>query len=95
MLDRSEAVERIRNALYRRTGSRWSVTVGRGTTWGWITVRSPKARRVDGFEIPEAEARHLALIFPSNGLIHAQGISIPPSERDRYVREAENLKTEG
>ncbi len=42
-MDRDEAIKRIRAALKRRSGKLWSVTGGRGTSWGWI-----KHRRASG-----------------------------------------------
>ena len=44
-MDRDEAIKRIREGLKRRTGRTWSVTGGRGTAWGWITVDAPPARQ--------------------------------------------------
>ncbi len=43
--DRDETIRRIRTALQRRSGKSWSVTGGRGTVWGWITIDAPPARR--------------------------------------------------
>ena len=43
-MTRDEAITRIKAALKRRSGKTWSVTGGRGTSWGWITVISPPAR---------------------------------------------------
>ncbi len=45
MFDRDETIKRIRTALKRRSGKPWSVTGGRGTAWGWITIDAPPARR--------------------------------------------------
>ena len=45
-LDRNEVIKRIKAALKRKTGKTWSVTGGRGTGWGWITVQAPKSRRI-------------------------------------------------
>src|SRR5919106_1076456 len=45
MTDRDEAIRQIRAALRRRSGRAWSVTGGRGTAWGWITITAPRARR--------------------------------------------------
>jgi hypothetical protein len=45
MNDRDETIRRIRIALCRRSGKTWSVTGGRGTGWGWITIDAPPARR--------------------------------------------------
>jgi len=46
MLNRDETIERIRAALKKKTGKTWSVSGGRGTSWGWITVQAPPKRRV-------------------------------------------------
>lgn len=40
-----EAIKRIKAALYRRSGKTWSVTGGKGTAWGWITIDAPPGRR--------------------------------------------------
>lgn len=45
-VDRNDAIKLIREALRKRSGKAWSVTGGRGTAWGWITIMSPPARRV-------------------------------------------------
>ena len=45
MNDRDEAIKQIKAALQRRSGKPWSVTGGRGTAWGWITIDAPPARR--------------------------------------------------
>lgn len=44
-MDRNETIKRIREALKKRSGKIWSVTGGRGTAWGWITIDAPPARR--------------------------------------------------
>lgn len=43
--DRDFAVKVIRDNLKKRSGKSWSVTVGRGTAWGWLHVDAPNARR--------------------------------------------------
>ena len=43
--DRDAVIKRIRAALQRRSGKAWSVTGGRGTAWGWLTIDAPPARR--------------------------------------------------
>lgn len=43
-MERDETIKRIRTALKRRSGKAWSVTGGRGTAWGWITIDAPPAR---------------------------------------------------
>lgn len=48
-MDRNETIKRIKDALKRRSGKPWSVTGGRGTAWGWITIDAPPARTVYGY----------------------------------------------
>ena len=43
-MDRNETIKRIKTALQRRSGKAWSVTGGRGTAWGWISIDAPPAR---------------------------------------------------
>ncbi len=45
MNDRDTTIKQIRAALQRRSGKQWSVTGGRGTAWGWITIDAPPSRR--------------------------------------------------
>jgi hypothetical protein len=59
MIDRDEAIKRIRQALKQKTGKSWSVTGGRGTSWGWITVQAPPRRRVSVRSIPGKENEDL------------------------------------
>lgn len=42
---RDAVCTRIKAGLVARSGRQWSVTGGRGTAYGWITISSPKARR--------------------------------------------------
>lgn len=51
-LTRDEAAARIRKALRSRSGIPWSVTTGRGTAWGWITIDTPPARRTWAYRLP-------------------------------------------
>lgn len=44
-VSRDGAISEIKKALKARSGKPWSVTGGRGTAWGWITVDAPPARR--------------------------------------------------
>lgn len=44
-LTRNDVMKRIKRSLERRSGTRWSVTGGRGTAWGWITIDAPPAER--------------------------------------------------
>jgi len=88
--DRDEAILRIRTALRRRTGRGWSVTGGRGSSWGWIHVTCPPARRVgyEGMDDRDREDLARALGLTS---VHQQGVSIPadPAYRSEHVDRAE------
>lgn len=90
--DRDQAIRAIRAALRRRTGRAWSVTGGRGTAWGWITVTSPPARRVQPFGyMTDADRRELGEALGLVAPAHAQGVSIPAGHdyRAEYVDRAE------
>jgi hypothetical protein len=50
-MDRNETIRRIKAALQRRSGKAWSVTGGRGTDWGWLTIEAPPARRTWGHRL--------------------------------------------
>lgn len=43
--DRDGIIKAIKAALQTRSGKTWSVTGGKGTSWGWITINAPPARR--------------------------------------------------
>jgi hypothetical protein len=43
--DRNEVIAAIRANLKARSGKAWSVTGGKGTAWGWITIDTAPARR--------------------------------------------------
>lgn len=97
-MDRDEAIKRIRAGLLARTGRAWSVTGGRGTAWGWITVEAPPRRRVDENDQPGpnnyyTSAEDRATLAKALGLdvVHFQGVSIPASSghRQEYVDRAE------
>jgi len=49
--NRDFAIATIRAALKKRSGKAWSVTGGSGTSWGWIKVNSPPARRTWRFRL--------------------------------------------
>lgn len=89
-LGRDTAIAQIKAALEERSSLRWSVTGGRGTAWGWITVKAQSAKH----EQTQAEAEELARLFglTSWGMCH-QHLSIPASDAHRreYVDRAEGV----
>lgn len=79
-LDRASVILRIRLGLQTRSGKAWSVTGGRGTGYGWITVSSPPARRIRPFDkISEADRRELTELLGLAEPVHHQGYAIPDS----------------
>lgn len=94
MMDRDEAIKRIRAGLKRRSGKVWSVKGGRGTGWGWIKIASPP-RRLDGYYMTPEDCAELARLLGKE-TIHFQGESIPASSdyRREYVARAEGRPVE-
>lgn len=56
---RDATIKALRAELKRRSGGvSWSVTGGRGTSWGWLTITAPPARRTAGSrQIPGTSGR--------------------------------------
>lgn len=52
-IDRDDAIALIKHYLKKRSGKTWSVTGGRGTAWGWITIQAPPKRRVAHLDNPD------------------------------------------
>jgi hypothetical protein len=104
-MDRNTAIARIKTALKTRTGRTWSVTGGRGTAWGWITITAPPARRVCWEDCSLETCMHerfgerhclskddRAVLSQALGKpVRSQGESIPASSdyRQEYVDRAE------
>jgi hypothetical protein len=75
-LGRDETIAAIRSHLRARSGRSWSVTGGRGTAWGWISIHvPPKARGEFGY-MSEADAALLAELLGLDR-VSRQGHSIP------------------
>ncbi|MBL8518170.1 MAG: hypothetical protein JNM76_14510 [Betaproteobacteria bacterium] len=75
-MNRNEVIAAIKAALKARSGKTWSVTGGRGTAYGWITISSPPARRLEfGYMSAEDRAELAKLLGKSS--VHQQGESIP------------------
>jgi hypothetical protein len=88
--DRDATIKRIRAALKERSGKSWSVSGSRGTSWGWITISAPPARRVDGY-VSEAEQAELGELLGLGRPAHHQGEDIPAGSdyRREYIDRAE------
>ena len=88
--DRDDAIKAIRTALRKRSGKSWSVTGGRGTGWGWITISAPPARRGEYGSMTEQDQAELAALLGLDR-VHHQGQDVPASDayRAEYVARAE------
>ena len=82
--DRNQTIALIKKALKARSGKTWSVTGGRGTAYGWITVSSMPCRRVGFDYISDEDRNELASLLALDS-VHRQGHSIPASSD--YYRE--------
>jgi hypothetical protein len=89
-MDRKEAIRRIRTALRERSGRSWSVTGGRGTSWGWIHIDSPPARHDDSSFMRPDDRAELAKLLGLDA-VHQQGVSIPAGSDfwQEYIDRAE------
>lgn len=88
-MNRNEAIKTIKAGLKARSGKVWSVTGGRGTSWGWITIDTMPARRADGY-LTQRERDELGQLLGLTS-VHHQGVSIPASSDyyQEYVERAE------
>ncbi len=75
------ACKAMKTALKNRTGKTWSVTRGRGTACGWITITAPEARLQFGSMTKEDQAELSAALGIEYA--HHQGVSIPASHGHR------------
>lgn len=80
--DRDVAIAEIRAALRRRSGKAWSVTGGRGTAWGWITITVPPAQRERCGVMPVAAQAELAALMGVDH-VHCQGLQVAASSAHR------------
>ena len=86
---RADVIAIIRSNLRIRSGKSWSVTGGRGTAWGWLSIDSPRARRNFNNEgdastvsgdtgySSRSDRMELAQLLGFTGPVHCQGVSIP------------------
>lgn len=75
-ISRDDAIRAIRQGLKARSGKSWSVTGGRGTGWGWITITAPPRRR-EGGALSEADRAELGDLLGLGRTVHHQGETIP------------------
>lgn len=91
----SDVAAKIRAALRRRSGKDWSVSRGRGTAGGWLTITSPPSRQVNG-HMSEADQAELGRLLGDSRRVHHQGVSIPSGGdyRQEYLARAEGRTPE-
>lgn len=89
MIERNDAIARIRAALKAKTGKAWSVRGQAGTAWGWIDVLPMPKDQPFRWCMSKTQQRELAAAFGLAEPVHYQGLSIPPDERAEYVVRAE------
>ncbi len=90
--DRDEAIRLIKAHLKRRSDRTWSVTGGRGTAWGWITITAPPKRRDVYGSMTEDDQAELTRLLGKQ--VHHQGESIPASNayRIEFIDRAHGLE---
>jgi len=86
--DRDATIAAIKASLKARSGQTWSVTGGRGTAWGWITISAPPKRCGDYGQMSDADRATLGQLL--NVDVHHQGVSIAASHdyRREYLQRA-------
>lgn len=92
-IGRDEAIARIRKALKARSGRAWSVTGGRGTAWGWITITAPPARRIKFEGMTDGDRAELAALLGMDRM-WSDGVQVAASSDhyQEYVDRAEGRK---
>jgi hypothetical protein len=88
-IDVKEACKRIAASLKARSGRRWSVTHGRGSDFGWITIQSPPSRRRGDVSLISEDRIALArLLGVTWNDVHFQGYQVSPESRAWVVARA-------
>lgn len=85
---RDQVIAELKKLLKARTGRTWSVTGGRGTSWGWITITAPPKRR-DGYQLNDEDRADLDAIFGRGGNSHSVADSV--DYRLQALRQAAGL----
>jgi len=90
-MNRAETIKEIRTAMKKRTGKSWSVTGGRGSAWGWLTITSPPYKRREGFGyLTVGDQADLGHALGLGDTVHRQGVTVPPNNDfwDEYIDRA-------
>lgn len=91
--DRDDAIQIIKQELKRRSGKAWSVTGGRGTDWGWITITAPPKRREQFGYMSDEDCAELGELLGLGRPAGRQGEMVAAScdYRTEYVDRARGL----
>lgn len=91
-MERNETIKLIKAALKKRSGKSWSVTAGRGTIWGWLTISATPSKLENG-RIVQADREQLAKLLDLDS-VHPQGVSVPASIQHylEFVNRAQGKK---
>lgn len=90
-MDRDETIKRIKAALEKRSGKKWSVTHGRGTASCWLHISSPPKRRDQYGMMTEDDHAELTSLLGLSRRVGSEHESIPASDDyyQEYVDRAE------
>ena len=72
-IDRDAAIKLVREALKKRSGKVWSVTGGRGTAWGWITISAPPKRLSECDRMSDSDRKELGGLLGLGRSAYIQG----------------------
>lgn len=88
-----EAIAIIRQALRQRSGKSWSVSTGRGTDYGWITILSKPSRRVECNHLSVFDRFELSQLLGFDQTVSRQGVFIPASDDyyNEYISRAKGM----
>lgn len=83
----------IKANLQRRSGKCWSVTRGRGTARGWLTIAASPARRNEFDCMSDADRAELGTLLGLGGSAHVQGVQVPASYdyRREYIERSAGM----
>ncbi|MCP4645819.1 MAG: hypothetical protein GY851_35565 [bacterium] len=73
---RNEVIKDIRTNLRKRSGKAWSVTGGRGTAWGWLTITAPPRRCGEFGYMTDEDRAELGELLGLGRDTHTQGESV-------------------
>lgn len=90
-MDRNTTITTIKRSLRERSGKTWSVTGGKGSSYGWLTIKAPPARCIEWGYMTDADRAELGQLLALSGPAHMQGEMVPASNAHyrEYLARAE------